>query len=80
VGWVCGAFGCDDTFGIVDRSFVVVECWMEEFEVVVEQSVFVCCWVEEVEAAEETWISLNISQRDTRREPRQLDPAITTHF
>ena len=38
---------------------------MEAFEVVVEQSVFVCCWVEEVEAAEGSWISLNISQRDT---------------
>ena len=53
---------------------------MEAFEVVVEQSVFVCCWVEEVEAAEGSWISLNISQGDTWREPRQLDPAITTHF
>jgi hypothetical protein len=65
VSWVCGAVGCDNAYGVVGSSFVVVECWMEAFEVVVEQSVFVCCWVEEVEAAGGTWISLNISQRDT---------------
>ena len=37
------------------------------------------CCVEEVEKVGVSWTSLNISQCDTWREPRKLDPAITTH-
>ena len=53
---------------------------LQVFEVVVKKKTFVGCCVEEVEKVGVSWISQNISQRDTRREPRQLDPAITTHF